>query len=178
MQDDQYGLPRASFPEPGALLPRFLKGSLRLVHDILLLMTDINARIQKYVGAMTGNEALLEMLDADAAAEMLTWATETVSTLVKKTEGMDEETAEQVLEPQLKAVRQAMRAGGNWAAGKYTDPASRADLKAKLMEYRAVISGEPARILPDTSLVSMLDQVDDTKKSPLQLVESFKRLME
>lgn len=140
-------------------------------------MTDINSRIQKYVGATTGNEALLDMLDTDAAAEMLKWATETVTMLVKKTEGMDDAAAEQVLEPQLKAVRQAMRAGGNWAAGKYTDPTSRADLKAKLMEYRAVISGEPARILPDTSLVSMLDQVEDTNKSPLQLVESFKRMM-
>lgn len=141
-------------------------------------MTDITSRIQKYVGAMTGNEALLDMLDADAAAEMLKWATETVTMLVHKTEGMDDATAEQVLEPKLKAVRHAMRAGGNWAAGKYTDPASRTDLKAKLMEYRSVIFDEPAKILPDTSLVSMLDQVDDTNKSPLQVVENFKRMMQ
>ena len=146
--------------------------------DILLPMTDINSRIQKYVGAMTGNEALLEMLDADAATEMLQWATATVTALVKKTESMDDATAEQTLEPQLKAVRQALRSGGNWAAGKYTDPESRASLQAKLTEYRSVIFGEPAKLLPDTSLVSMLNQVDDKAKSPLQLVQSFKRIME
>lgn len=127
---------------------------------------------------MAGNETLLEMLDADAATEMLQWATATVTALVKKTEGMDDATAELTLEPQLKAVRQAMRAGGNWAAGKYADPESRASLNAKLAEYRSVIFGEPARILPDTTLVSMLNQVDDEGKSPLQLVQSFKRIME
>jgi hypothetical protein len=141
-------------------------------------MADINSRIQKYVGQTTGNEALLEMLDTDAATEMLKWATATVTMLVKKTEGMDDATAEQTLEPQLKAVRQAMRSGGNWAAGKYADPESRASLQAKLAEYRSVISGEPAKILPNTMLVSMLNQVDDKGKTPLQLVQSFKRIME
>lgn len=141
-------------------------------------MVDINSRIQKYVGAMTGNEALLEMLEADAATEMLQWAIATVTALVKKTEAMDDETAEQTLEPQLKAVRQALRSGGNWAAGKYTDPEDRASLHAKLSEYRSVIFGTPARLLPDTALVSMLNQVDDKAKSPLELVQSFKRIME
>jgi hypothetical protein len=141
-------------------------------------MADINSRIQKYVGQMTGNEALLEMLEADAATEMQQWVIETVTTLVKKTEGMDDATAEQTLEPQLKAVRQAVRSGGNWAAGKYADAESRATLQAKLAEYRSVISGEPAKLMADTSLVSMLNQVDDKSKSPLQLVQSFKRIME
>jgi hypothetical protein len=150
-----------------------------IVYDILFSMTDINARIQKYIGAMTGNEALLEMLDANAATEMMQWATATVTALVKKTEGMDDTTAEQTLEPQLKAVRQALRSGGNWAAGKYTDPESRATLQAKLAEYRSVILGEPAKkSLPNRALVSMLNQVDDKGKSPLQIVQSFKRIME
>jgi hypothetical protein len=142
-------------------------------------MADINSRIQKYVGAMTGNEALLEMLDADAATEMLKWATATVTTLVKKTEGMDDATAEQTLEPQLKAVRQALRSGGNWAAGKYADPESRATLQAKLAEYRSVISGEPTeKSLSNLALASMLNPVDDKGKTPMQLVQSFKRIME
>ena len=140
-------------------------------------MADINSRIQKYVGQTTANESLLEMLDADAVTEMLQWATTTVTALVKKTEGMDDATAEQTLEPQLKAVRQALRSGGNWAAGQYTDPESRAALQAKLTEYRSVIYGERAMMLSDTTLVSMLNQVDDKAKSPLQLVQSFKSFM-
>ena len=148
------------------------------VHDILFPMADINSRIQKYVSQMAGNEALLEMLDTDAATEMMEWATATVTALVKETEGLDDAAAEEALAPKLKAVRQAMRSGGNWAAGQYADPESRASLQAKLAEYRSVISGEPAKILPDTMLVSMLNPVDDQGKTPLQLVQRFKRIME
>jgi hypothetical protein len=157
---------------------RIARGIFNLDRDILLCMADINSRIQKYVGQTTGNEALLEMLDADAATEMLQWAAATVTALVKKTEGMDDATAEQTLEPQLKAVRQALRSGGNWAAGKYADPESRVSLQAKLIEYRSVIFGEPAKLLPNTALASMLNQENDEGKSPLQLVQSFKRIME
>jgi hypothetical protein len=117
------------------------------------------------------------MLETDAAAEMLQWAAATVTGLVKKTEGLDDATAEQTLEPQLKAVRQAMRSGGNWAAGKYADPESRAALQARLTEYRSVIYGEGTKILPDAAQVSMLAPVDDTGKSPLQVVQSFKSFM-
>ncbi len=148
------------------------------VYDILFSMADINSRIQKYVSQLAGNEALLGMLDTDAATEMMEWATATVTALVKETEGMDDAAAEETLAPKLKAVRQAMRSGGNWAAGQYADPESRASLQAKLAEYRSVISGEPAKILPDTMLVSMLNPVDDQDKTPLQLVQRFKRIME
>jgi hypothetical protein len=148
------------------------------VYDILFSMTDINSRIQKYVSQLAGNEALLGMLDTDAATEMMEWATATVTALVKETEGLDDAAAEEALAPKLKAVRQAMRSGGNWAAGQYADPESRASLQAKLAEYRSVISGEPEKILPDTMLVSMLNPVDDQGKTPLQLVQRFKRIME
>jgi hypothetical protein len=141
-------------------------------------MADINSRIQRFVGEITGNEALLEMLDADAAAEMLNWGIATVTDLVQKTEGMDDAAAELALEPQLKAVRQTMRSAGNWAAGKYADPTDRASLQAKLSEYRATIFGERASVLPDTSMASLLNQVDDKNQSPLQLIQSFKRVME
>ena len=141
-------------------------------------MADINSRIQKFVGELTGNEALLEMLDADAAAEMLNWGIATVTALVKKTEGMEDAAAELALEPQLKAVRQTMRSGGNWAAGKYADPASRVALQQKLTEYRAQIYGGSAKLLPDTALASLLNQVDDKSKSPLQLIQNFKSVME
>lgn len=140
-------------------------------------MADINSRIQNYVKDLMGNEALLGMLDTDAATEMLNWGIALVTALVKKTEGMDDTTAEQTLGPQLKAVRQTMRSGGNWAAGKYEDPTSRASLQAKLTEYRSVILGEHATLLPDTALASLLNQVDDKGKTPLQLVQNLKRAM-
>ena len=141
-------------------------------------MTDIHSRIQKVVGEMSGNEALLEMLDADAASELLHWGIATATALVKKTEGMDDAAADLALEPQLKAVRQAMRSAGNWAAGKYADPATRAGLRDKLNEYFKVIYGESAKMFLVDRVDVVLKQVDDKGKTPLQLIQSFKGLSE
>lgn len=143
-----------------------------------LLMTDINSRINKVVGEISGNEALLEMLDADAASELLNWGVAAATALVKKTEGMDDAAAELALEPQLKAVRQAMRSAGNWAAGKYADPVTRAQLREKLNEYFKVVFGESAKTTLVNRVDVVLNQVDDKSKTPLQLIQSFKSLSE
>lgn len=143
-----------------------------------LSMTDINSRIQKYVGEMTGNEALLQMLDTDAAAELLNWGIATVTSLVQTTTDMDDAAAELALETRLKAVRQVMRSAGNWAAGNYTDPVDRAQLREKLDENLKIIFGERTSLLPSGSIDAVLNQVDDTSKTPLQLIQSFKNIAE
>lgn len=139
-------------------------------------MEGIESRIKRFVDEIVGNEALLEMLDTDAAAEMLNWGIATATSLVQKTDGMDDAAAELALEPQLKAVRQTMRSAGNWAAGKYADPASRVPLREKLNEYFTIMFGEKNTLLPSTSMDSLLNQVDDKNKTPLQLIQNFKNL--
>ena len=141
-------------------------------------MESIDSRIKKFVDEIVGNEALLEMLDTDAATEMLNWGIATATALVKKTEGMDDAAAELALESQLKAVRQTMRSVGNWAAGKYVDPASRAPLRDKLTEYFKIIFGERASLLPSNKIDFTLNLMDDKSKTPLQLIQSFKSLVE
>jgi len=141
-------------------------------------MADINSRIKKIVDEMAGNEALLEMLDTDAAKEMFQWGIATVTALVQKTEGVDDSSAELALEPQLKAVRQTMRSAGNWAAGKYADPVSRAQLRDKLTEYFQTIFGKSAKLLPVGNMDAVLNQVEDKNKTPLQLIKSFRSLSE
>lgn len=141
-------------------------------------MEGIESRIKRFVDEIVGNEALLEMLDTDAAAEMLNWGIATATSLVQKTDGMDDAAAELALEPQLKAVRQTMRSAGNWAAGKYADPASRVPLREKLNEYFTIMFGEKNTLLPSTSMDSLLNQVDDKNKTPLQLIQNFKNLSE
>ncbi|HMB24575.1 MAG TPA: hypothetical protein VKP08_17145, partial [Anaerolineales bacterium] len=97
-------------------------------------MADINARIQRTVEEMLGNESLLQMLETEAATEMLNWGIATAKTIVSKTMDLDDLAAELALVPRLKAIRQSMRSIGNWAAGKYADPASRVQLREKLLE--------------------------------------------
>ena len=141
-------------------------------------MADIGSRVERIVDEMAGNEALLEMLETEAATEMLNWGIEKAASLVKSTEGLDQAAAEQELLPRLKAVRQVMRSVGNWAAGKYVDPASRVQLRDKLLENFKVIFGEEAPLASPEKMDKLLNQVDDRNYTPHQLILKLKHLLE
>ena len=141
-------------------------------------MVDINARVQRVIGEMLGNEALLEMLETDAAAEMLNWGTAMATSLVKTTNDLDDFAANLAILPRLKAVRQSMRSVGNWAVGKYTDPASRVELRDKLLERFRVVFGENARLPSVERFDELLNQVDDRNNTPYQLILKLKQLLE
>ena len=141
-------------------------------------MAEIGSRVERIVDEMAGNEALLEMLETEAATEMLNWGIEMAASLVKSTEGLDEAAAEQELLPRLKAVRQVMRSVGNWAAGKYVDPASRVQLRDKLLENFKIIFGEEAPLPSPEKMDELLNQVDDTNNTPHQLILKLKHVLE
>jgi len=141
-------------------------------------MVDINSRVQRVIGEMLGNEALLEMLETDAAAEMLKWGTAMAASLVKTTNDLDDLTANLAIMPRLKAVRQSMRSIGNWAVGKYIDPESRVELRDKLLERFRVIFGENARLPSSEQFDKLLNQVDDKNNTPYQLILKLKQLLE
>ncbi len=139
---------------------------------ILLTMADVSARLQEIIEEITGNEALLEMLETEAATEMLNWGTEMATSLVKKTKD------EAALLPRLKAVRQTMRSVGNWAAGKYVDPADRVRLRDNLLQHFKVIYGEDANLPPAEKLGELINQVDDHTLTPYQLVKKLRSMLE
>lgn len=141
-------------------------------------MDETNSRIKQIVDELAGNEALLEMLDTDAATEMLNWGIATVTWLAQGMEGVDDIAADLALLPRLKAVRQSMRSIGNWAAGKYADPGSRVQLRDKLLEQFRVILGESAQLPSAEQMDTLLDQVDDRNNTPHQLVLKLKQLLD
>lgn len=141
-------------------------------------MADINARIQSMVEEIMGNEALVEMLETEAAAEMLNWGITTAKTLVNKTMDLDDITAELAIVPRLKAIRQSMRSIGNWAAGKYADPESRVQLRDKLLGYFKVIFGEDVPLPSAEKMDAILNEVDKTGNTPHLLILKLKKLME
>jgi hypothetical protein len=141
-------------------------------------MADLNARIERVVEELTGNEALLEMLEAEAAREMLNWGIATAKSTLGKTGERDGFTAELALLPQLKAIRQSMRSIGNWAAGKYTDPSRRVQLREKLLEHFRTIFGEKRELPSARQMDDLLGQVDDKSHTPRQLILSLLDLLE
>lgn len=141
-------------------------------------MAEINTRIQRVIEEMTGNEALLEMLETDAAMEMLNWGIATAKSIINKTGELDDFTAELALLPRLKAIRQTMRSIGNWAAGRYVDPASRVQLREKLLGHFRTIFGDDRPLPPAEKMDEVLNQVDDRTNTPHQLVLKLKQLIE
>lgn len=140
-------------------------------------MAAVEERIHRAIDEIAGNEALLEMLETEAAVEMLEWGNAMVVSLVSKTEDMDDLTAEEVLEPQLKAVRQVMRSAGNWAAGKYIDPESRIQLRDKLLGNFRTILGDDARLPSTEEMDALLGQVDEPGNTPHQLILKLRDLV-
>jgi len=141
-------------------------------------MADFQQRLQKIIDEISGNESLLEMLDTDAATEMLNWGIAMAHALAKRTERLDSIAADLAIVPRLKAVRQSMRSIGNWAAGKYADPESRIQLRDKLLEYFRVIFGEDANLPNSDALEAVLNQVNDTSNTPHQLILKLKNLLD
>jgi hypothetical protein len=141
-------------------------------------MADLNARIERVIEELSGNEALLEMLETEAATEMLHWGITTAKSLVSKTKGLDDFAAELSILPRLKAIRQAMRSVGNWAAGKYSDPASRVQLREKLLGHFRTIFGEEKPLPSSEKMDAVLNQVENKSNTPHQLILKLRQLIE
>jgi hypothetical protein len=141
-------------------------------------MADLNARMERVIEEMTGNEALLQMLDTDAATEMLNWGIATAKSMISKSMELDDFAADLAILPRLKAIRQSMRSIGNWAAGKYTDPIDRAQLRDKLLGHFRTIFGEERPLPSPEKMDAVLNQVDDKSRTPHQLILKLKELIE
>jgi hypothetical protein len=141
-------------------------------------MAELNARVERVIEEITGNEALLQMLDTDAAREMLNWGIATAKSIVSTTIDLDDFMAELAILPRLKAIRQSMRSIGNWAAGKYADPASRMQLRDRLLTYFHTIFGEEKPLPPAEKLDKVLNQVDDKSNTPYQLVLKLRQVLD
>ena len=141
-------------------------------------MPNRNARVERVIEELSGNEALLQMLDTDAASEMLNWGVETAKSMIRKTGELDDFAAELALLPRLKALRQSMRSIGNWAAGKYTDPQDHIQLRDRLLEQFRTIFGERRELPTPKQLDDLLSQANEKRRTPHQLILSLRDLLE
>lgn len=141
-------------------------------------MVDQESRIQQAIEEISGNESLLEMLETEAATEMLDWGKAMVTMLVKQTADLDDHEAELALDSRLRMVRQFMRSVGNWAAGKYTDPEDRKQLRDRLLGQYKVIQGKEGKLPSPEQLDATLSQVDDPDNTPQQLLLNLRGLLD
>ena len=121
---------------------------------------------------------MLDMLEADAATDMLNWGIAMAASVAQRTEGMDDAAAELVIESGLKAVRRALRSMGNWAAGKYVDADDRVQLRDKLLEQFNLIFGAKSELPSVDSIEKLLNEVDIDGNTPHQLILKLKNIIE
>ncbi len=141
-------------------------------------MADLNARMERAIEEMTGNEALLEMLETDAAKEMLNWGIATARSVISRTREIDDFAVELAILPRLKAIRQSMRSIGNWAAGKYQAPEDRIKLRDKLLDNFRTIFGEKRELPSVRQMDEILSQADDRNHTPQELILKLRDLFE
>ena len=141
-------------------------------------MADLHARMERVIEELAGNEALLEMLETDAAKEMLNWGITTAKSMIGQTGELDDLAAELAVLPRLKAIRQSMRSIGNWAAGKYRDPEDRIELRDKLLGNFRTIFGERRELPSARQMDEVLSQVEDKRHSPHDLILKIRDLFE
>ena len=67
-------------------------------------MADLNARMERVIEEMAGNEALLEMLETDAAREMLNWGIAIAKAMMSRTRELDDNDVDLAILPRLKAM--------------------------------------------------------------------------
>ena len=133
-------------------------------------------RRQRAIEEITGNESLLGMLETDAAVELLEWGKSMVLLVIDETRNQDNGNADLLLEPRLKAVRQSMRSIGNWAAGKYSDEADQAQLRARLLDNFGMIYGDKSRLPSAEELDAVLELATDKQTTPGQRVVKLREL--
>ena len=141
-------------------------------------MADLNARMERVIEEMAGNEALLGMLDTDAAQEILQWGIGTARSMISRTRELDDFAAELTIVPRLKALRQSMRSIGNWAAGKYKDPQDRIELRDKLLRNFRTIFGERRELPTARQMDEVLSRVDDKNHTSHGLILEISNLFE
>jgi len=141
-------------------------------------MTNFGNRVERVIEEMTGNESLLQMLDAEAATEMLNWGIATAKSIVSNTQDLDDFAADLAILPRLKAIRQSMRSIGNWAAGNYADATSRIQLRDRLLQNFKVIFGEDSQLPSAEKMDGVLNQADDKTNTPNQLISKLKQVLE
>ena len=77
-------------------------------------MDILSRRITKVVESVLENEALVSGLDKTAAEVLQNWGVKNATRVVEKTHTLDDDSAEKIMYPQLKASRRLLRAIRVW----------------------------------------------------------------
>lgn len=86
-------------------------------------MQDVERRINRARSALSGNEALLEGLDTEAASTLLCWGHDLARNILSETFDLDDASAEEATAPRMRALRTMLKRLNLAAAARFSaDP--------------------------------------------------------
>jgi len=141
-------------------------------------MSKVDSRIKDAVEALMGNESLLEMLEGNAASELLSWGIELATRVVRGTAEMEDEDAAAAMLPRLRAVRQILRSIGNWVAGEPAEVSARTQLRDLLLEQFKTIFGDGSAMPTPAQIDQVLGQASDPAFAPRRLIKVLRSLFD
>jgi hypothetical protein len=110
---------------------------------------SIEHRINQAVASLMQNEALMEDLETEAASALLDWGSQQIHYIIAETGELDDASAEEMMYPRMRALRQMMRQVNNLASGRADpDPVIRAGILDQLVDSATLVYG-PQYVPPD-----------------------------
>ena len=131
----------------------------------------IKKRLERQIEGLHSNEALTSDLDDYSAKLFLNWAEGRIKEIVDRTADLDDESAEVVMYPKLKAVRRMARYINRAASGQGdTDK-----LIDKIMNQAQYIYGTNIQE-PDSQQLAMLQMV--SRSEPAVFIQTIRQIFE
>jgi hypothetical protein len=135
-------------------------------------MSDVQQRLRATYSSLAANEALSDVPDENAAAEILKWAEELAKYFVIQTAEMEEAAAEEFLSPYMRALRTMMRAVSGWAAE--SDQKIRSEWWARFEQSAKTIYGDQFAL---PAMEEVINQIP-AEASMQEIVVFLKKLIE
>ena len=119
-------------------------------------MIDLEKRLKRVLSSMAGNEALAEMLDESAAADLLKWGEEMAGHIVSATSEADDDAADEMISPRLRALHTMMRAMGHWASAMDLD--TRLEFWNRIEQNGKDLFGDAFRLPPMNDVLKQMPE--------------------
>jgi hypothetical protein len=100
----------------------------------------LEQRVRRAAESILENESLTAGLDDATAKELLDWGVACAEAIAQETAGLDDDEAEIVIEPRLRATRGLMRRVRQWVVNRHEmDPEAGVELMSEIIEQAAII---------------------------------------
>ncbi len=140
-------------------------------------MDKLTQRVNRASEGILENESLTAGLDDETAQALLDWGLACAKLAARSTAGLDDEAAENATSPRLRATRRLMRLARRLAAQRLEAETAN-KLLAEMIERAAIIYGEDFTPPDDEQRQKFARLYAEVSEQPLQIINNLRNLIE